>query len=91
MGYLAMLTDRELGPAIQVYMWANTVWAGLDRIAVSEKEAPILSANIKRVTGGAKRQGDRTLGLGHLHGAAAALRQGHAGAGRPAARRAAQG
>ena len=26
MKYCAMLTDRELGPAIQVYMWANTVW-----------------------------------------------------------------
>ena len=26
MSYCAMLTDRELGPAIQVYMWANTVW-----------------------------------------------------------------
>lgn len=26
MSYCAMLKDRELGPAIQVYMWANTVW-----------------------------------------------------------------
>ena len=26
MKYCAMMQDRELGPAIQVYMWANTVW-----------------------------------------------------------------